>query len=106
MDTPLHPQRPIGPLRPLGPFGPLGSAIRLLCASVAFVVLAACGGDDDEGMPITVTLLHVNDHHSRLDEETVAPSLPDACGTVRPATVPTGGVARLAAAVGACSTRP
>lgn len=99
MNTPTRSLRPLRRLGPLGQLGRMGRGTRLLCACVAIAALTACGSDRDEGAPITVTLLHVNDHHSRLDEESIVLSLPDAAGTLRSVTVPMGGFARVAAAI-------
>lgn len=74
-------------------------ALRLLPAALLLTLaLAGCGGGSD-GSPLTVTLLHVNDHHSHLDEETTSLTLADAAGTKRSVTVPLGGFARVAATI-------
>lgn len=68
----------------------------LLTSTVA--VLSACGGGDG-GSPLSVTLLHINDHHSHLDAETTVLKLPDASGATQSVTLPLGGFARVAAAI-------
>jgi 5'-nucleotidase len=85
----------------MSPSRPLRAARWLIAAAAA--LLSACGGDD--GAPLTITVLHVNDHHSRLDEETVTLTLPDASGATRSVTVPMGGFARVAAAIAEESAR-
>lgn len=66
----------------------------------AFVVagLVACGGSDG-GEPIELTILHVNDHHSRLDAETTTLRLQNASGTRESVTVDFGGFARVKQAI-------
>ena len=59
--------------------------------------LSACGGDG--GDPLSVTLLHMNDHHSHLDAETTTLKLPDASGATQSVTLPLGGFARVTAAI-------
>lgn len=67
----------------------------LLISTMA--MLSACGGDN--GAPLSVTLLHINDHHSHLDAETTVLKLPDASGATQSVTLPLGGFARVAAAI-------
>lgn len=72
-------------------------AARITLLSTLVAALSACGGDG--GDPLSVTLLHINDHHSRLDAETTTLKLPDATGVTQSVTVPLGGFARVAAAI-------
>lgn len=69
-----------------------------MCAALLLTSLAACGGSDD-GRPLDLTILHVNDHHSRLDAETVNLSVRTAAGGRENVTFPLGGVARVAQAM-------
>jgi 5'-nucleotidase / UDP-sugar diphosphatase len=72
----------------------------------ATAILAACGGGDG-GEPMEVTILHVNDHHSRLDAETINLTLRNAAGTRESVTVDLGGFARVAGAIDAlAAVRP
>lgn len=70
----------------------------LLCL-VLGAALSACGGGGDEGEPLSLTLLHINDHHSHLDEESTTLKLTNAAGVSKSVTVPLGGFARVAAAM-------
>ena len=38
-------------------------------ALVAAGLVSACGGSDDNAQPYTLTLLHINDHHSTLESK-------------------------------------
>ncbi len=72
----------------------------LATAALAFglaVVLSACGGSD--GKPLDLTILHVNDHHSRLDAETTNLRVLTAGGTRESVTFEFGGVARVVQAI-------
>ena len=69
----------------------------ILSASLLAVILSGCGGDSDA--PMSLTLLHINDHHSRLDEETTTLKLSNAAGVIKSVTMPMGGFARVAAAI-------
>lgn len=69
----------------------------ILIASLLSIILTGCGGNSDA--PISLTLLHINDHHSRLDEETTTLKLPNAAGVTKSVTMPMGGFARIAAAI-------
>ncbi len=71
-------------------------------ALAATALLAACGGGDG-GEPMEVTILHINDHHSRLDAETTNLTLRNAAGTRESVTVDLGGFPRVAAAIEALS---
>jgi 5'-nucleotidase len=70
----------------------------VMCAALLLTSLAACGGSDD-GRPLDLTILHVNDHHSRLDAETVNLSVRTAAGGRENVTFPLGGFARVAQAM-------
>ncbi|MCA3228110.1 MAG: bifunctional metallophosphatase/5'-nucleotidase, partial [Burkholderiales bacterium] len=70
----------------------------VMCAALLLTSLAACGGSDD-GRPLDLTILHVNDHHSRLDAETVNLSVRTAAGNRENVTFPLGGFARVAQAM-------
>ncbi|MCU0949478.1 MAG: 5'-nucleotidase C-terminal domain-containing protein [Burkholderiaceae bacterium] len=65
--------------------------------------VAACGGDDDASSvaarPLDLTILHVNDHHSRLDAETINLSVRTAAGSKEVVQFPLGGFARVAQAI-------
>ncbi|HZF81101.1 MAG TPA: metallophosphoesterase, partial [Rubrivivax sp.] len=67
--------------------------------------LAACGGSSSSepaaapGEPFEMTLLHINDHHSRLDAETLTLRLRNAAGVREPITVDLGGFPRVAGAI-------
>lgn len=80
----------------------------------SLLTLAACGGNDDapapapqppvtgqpaEAKPLSLTILHVNDHHSHLDPETVKLNLTTAGGTREPIDVDYGGFARVTSAI-------
>jgi 5'-nucleotidase len=75
----------------------------VMCAALLLTSLAACGGSDD-GRPLDLTILHVNDHHSRLDAETVNLSVRTAAGNRENVTFPLGGFARVAQAMDELST--
>lgn len=88
-------------------------AYSLALLSTLFT-LAACGGDDNgqpaspqatapqpaaEAKPLSLTILHVNDHHSHLDPESVKLNLLTANGKREAIDVEYGGFARVTAAV-------
>jgi 5'-nucleotidase len=74
-----------------------------LLAALFTTVLAACGGSSNSnltsGEPLSLTLLHINDHHSHLDEESTTLKLNNTAGVSKSVTVPLGGFARVAAAI-------
>lgn len=85
------------------------SALALLASVFA---LAACGGDEQasqaqpqnpqptaEGKPLSLTILHVNDHHSHLDAESVKLNLMTAAGKRESIDVEYGGFARVTSAI-------
>lgn len=73
--------------------------MRTLAASLCALSLAACGGSNNHGEPLDLSILHINDHHSHLDAETTALTLKDAAGASRSVTVDLGGFARVTAAI-------
>lgn len=86
-------------------------AYPLVLLSTLFV-LAACGGDDnpasaqppatqqpEAARPLSLTLLHVNDHHSHLDPESVKLNLKTAAGAREAIDVDYGGFARVTSAI-------
>lgn len=44
------------------------NAWRASALAAALATLVACSSDDDQGTPLDVTILHINDHHSHLEE--------------------------------------
>lgn len=94
-------------------------AYSLALLSTLFA-LAGCGGDDDapatptpptteqpapaEGRPLSLTVLHVNDHHSHLDPESVSLDLKTAAGAREAITVEYGGFARVTSAIQALAS--
>lgn len=63
------------------------------------LLLVACSGPEsrpDAARPVDLVILHINDHHSRLDAESVTLTLPTASGT-RKVKVDRGGFARITA---------
>ena len=70
-----------------------------LAVSLCALSLAACGGSDNNGQPLDLTILHINDHHSHLDAETTTLALKDAAGASKSVTVELGGFARVTAAI-------
>ncbi len=48
--------------------------LALALALAGTLALAGCGGDDDNdagGEPLSLSILHINDHHSHLDEDNI-----------------------------------
>ncbi len=74
-------------------------ASRFVMLISVVAALSACGGDSVSDAPISVTLLHINDHHSRLDEESTTLQLRNAPGATKAVTLPMGGFGRVAAAI-------
>lgn len=79
-------------------------AMPFLAVSLCALSLAACGGSDNDGQPLDLTILHINDHHSHLDAETATLTLKDAAGASKSVTVELGGFARVTAAIEALAT--
>lgn len=79
----------------------LPSALRpSAAAALTALLLAACGGDDGTpARPLDLTILHVNDHHSRLDAETINLSVRTAGGSKESVQFQLGGFARVAQAI-------
>jgi 5'-nucleotidase len=72
---------------------------RFIAAALAAVLIAGCGSDDDDGAPLEVTILHVNDHHSRLDPETTNLRVLTSTGARESVTFEFGGAARVTQAI-------
>lgn len=93
------------------------AAYSLVLLSTLFS-LAGCGGGDDapappapgpqppatEAKPLSLTILHVNDHHSHLDPETISLNLKTAAGAREAISVEYGGFARVTAAIQALAS--
>ncbi len=85
---------------------------RLLSLCVAASLLAACGSDGPmpspptpDDAPLQLTLLHINDHHSHLDEEAALMPLATAGGQRENIQVRRGGFARVAGAIDALAAQ-
>ena len=76
-------------------FRPRTSVVALAAA----FSLAGCLGGGDEGKPLNLKVLHINDHHSHLDAETTTLTLKDAAGASKSVTLDLGGFARVAQAI-------
>ncbi len=72
------------------------------------LTLAGCGGTADQfgverpgevPQPFELTLVHINDHHSHLDAETITLQLATGAGKREPITVERGGFPRVAGAI-------
>jgi 5'-nucleotidase len=72
---------------------------RFIAAALAAILIAGCGSDDDDGAPLDVTILHVNDHHSRLDAETINLRVLTSTGARESVTFEFGGAARVTQAI-------
>ncbi len=73
--------------------------VRWTLALVATATLVACGGSSDDGAPMDLTILHINDHHSTLESRSKTLQL--AAGGTAPeaVTVDAGGFPRVTAAI-------
>ncbi|MBK8322398.1 MAG: 5'-nucleotidase C-terminal domain-containing protein [Betaproteobacteria bacterium] len=73
----------------------------LLLAAAVLAALAGCSShsNDLNEAPLTVKILHVNDHHSRLDAETVNLNVTTASGAKESVVFDLGGFPRVAAAI-------
>ncbi len=74
------------------------STWRTAAAIGLSAALVGCLGSSDDP-PLDLTILHINDHHSRLDAETTTLRLKNAAGTREAVTVDLGGFARVAGAI-------
>lgn len=75
---------------------------RVLALLVSTTLLTACiggGGGGGSGVPMELTILHVNDHHSHLDAESTTLTLSNAAGAATRVGLPLGGFARVSAAM-------
>jgi 5'-nucleotidase/UDP-sugar diphosphatase len=75
--------------------------LRLAVPLSVAALLASCGSDDSDirSEPLDLTILHVNDHHSRLDAETTTLRVQTAAGTRENVTFELGGFARVTQAI-------
>jgi 5'-nucleotidase / UDP-sugar diphosphatase len=72
----------------------------VLAVACAPLLLAACGGSDGPARePLELTLLHVNDHHSRLGAESTNLQVLTAGGSRESVSFPLGGAARVVQAI-------
>lgn len=67
-------------------------------ALVAAGLVSACGGSDDNAQPYTLTLLHINDHHSTLESKSKTLQLGAGGSAPVAVAVDAGGFARVTAA--------
>lgn len=77
---------------------------RSALAGTAIVLLAACSSSDEVAQPLDLTILHINDTHSRLDSEPVSLRLANAAGTREAINLEYGGFARITSAIKSLST--
>lgn len=70
----------------------------LIAAALVAAALVACGSSDD-AKPLELTILHINDHHSRLEAETTNLLVTTAGGTRESVTFEFGGAARVTQAI-------
>ncbi|MFA7503392.1 MAG: 5'-nucleotidase C-terminal domain-containing protein [Burkholderiaceae bacterium] len=73
--------------------------------TMLLAMLGACSSSDDDsavlppaGEPLELTILHINDHHSHLDEESTSLTLATAAGQREEIDLPLGGFARVTSA--------
>lgn len=77
----------------------LGAPLRAAALALAAAgLLSACGGSDDDGQPLDVTILHINDHHSTLESRSKDLQLSTGGAAPVKVTVDAGGFPRVAAA--------
>lgn len=77
----------------------LGAPLRAAALALAAAgLLSACGGSDDAPQPYTLTLLHINDHHSTLESKSKTLQLDAGSGTAVAVAVDAGGFARVTTA--------
>ena len=81
----------------------------LMMGGLALLAGCGSGSDDDDdappppvaSLPMDLTILHVNDHHSNLDSKARTLQLKNAAGTTTPVSVDAGGFPRVTAAIDA-----
>ena len=72
----------------------------VLCVGLLSIALTGyVSSSEVNPASFSLTLLHINDHHSRLDEESTTLKLPNAAGVTKSVSLPMGGFARVAAAI-------
>ncbi|WP_326533228.1 bifunctional metallophosphatase/5'-nucleotidase [Pseudorhodoferax sp.] len=76
-----------------------------LAAMAVAALVAACGGSDDDGKPLELTILHINDHHSTLESKSKTLKLSAGGAAAQDVTVDAGGFPRVAAAIAALSAQ-
>ena len=74
-------------------------ARRGVVALAVLGLVAACGGSDDEGKPLDLTILHINDHHSTLESKSKTLQLSTGGATPVAVAVDAGGFPRVTAAI-------
>ncbi|KQP36170.1 bifunctional UDP-sugar hydrolase/5'-nucleotidase [Pseudorhodoferax sp. Leaf274] len=72
---------------------------KAMVASAVAGVLAGCGGSDDDGKPMDLTILHINDHHSTLESKSKTLQLSAGGAAPQAVTVDAGGFPRVTAAI-------
>ncbi len=78
---------------------------RTLVAVAAATLVAACGGSDDGGQPMELTILHINDHHSTLESKSKTLKLSAGGSAPVDVAVDAGGFPRVAAAIAALAAQ-
>ncbi len=78
---------------------------RTLLAVAVATLVSACGGSDDGGEPMELTILHINDHHSTLESKSKTLKLSTGGSAPADVTVDAGGFPRVTAAFAALSTQ-
>ena len=80
----------------------------LVAVAVTALVAAAvtgCGGSDDEGQPLDLTILHINDHHSTLEGKSKTLKLSAGGAAPVDVAVDAGGFPRVTAAIAALAAQ-
>ena len=84
----------------MGMWGNQARRVRRGVVALAVLgLMAACGGSDDEGKPLDLTILHINDHHSTLDSKSKTLQLSTGGATPVAVAVDAGGFPRVTAAI-------
>ncbi|MFT3719656.1 bifunctional metallophosphatase/5'-nucleotidase [Pseudorhodoferax sp.] len=76
-----------------------------LTAMAVAALVAGCGGSGDDGQPLELTILHINDHHSTLESRSKTLKLPAGGATPEDVAVDAGGFPRVAAAIAALAAQ-